>query len=717
MRWLWLVALAACGRIGFDPLSPGGGDDTGPAVRSSIGASLDTTCVIRADGTVWCWGEGRYGELGDGITHVPVAVPQQVPGLPKVVAIEAGWYHVCAITAEGALWCWGSNTYGQSGVADPFANAIVPPTRVSLPRPVLSVSAGGYHTCAVLDDNTVACWGKNTYGEVGHDPPEELGPFTIVTDQVTAVTAGKWHTCAIRAGNVVCWGNNSDGQLGNGTSSDSTVPVATGVNAVSVSATYDHTCAVEPTGRFRCWGANDAGQLGDGGFQNQNAPTAPSFSGITQLRTGYQHTCVVRDDNSVWCWGGASHGEQGYGGYSGNGIPRETLYTDISDLAAGLFFTCALKLDGSVQCSGQGSLGQLGDGKHAVWTPTKVPLPGPATLLAAGRHTVCAAVGTSADLYCWGSNEAGQINGSSQLAITVPTQLALSGLADLAVGDFHACALSGTALYCWGDNANGQLGLAASTPTPTRVSSVASAIEVVTGRAFTCVRDNTGMASCFGNDNVGQLGDGGGADSVAPVLLPRPSTDLSAGTNHACTIDAQRAYCWGDNSQGQSGNGRTQQVESPVAVAGMIDTDEIKAGGDKSCLIATNNDLYCWGYNGYGDLGTGDTVDRDAPALIASNIIKVDFALFAACAVTGTGTKCWGENAFGELADGTTTSHMTPTPAAQGVPSAFNRIDGGDFFFCGKTGPGDVYCWGDNEYGQIGNGQTSASLVPLTVAF
>jgi alpha-tubulin suppressor-like RCC1 family protein len=325
-------------------------------------------------------------------------------------------------------------------------------------------------------------------------------------------------------------------------------------------------------------------------------------------------------------------------------------------------------------------------------------------------------VGSNDDIYCWGNNEAQQVSSSTELSLPTPVAVGLSNVGDIGAAAYHTCALQGTDLYCWGENSSGQLGYSgAGTGTPTRVSAVAAATEVSTGAAFTCVRNGTAV-QCFGTNGAGQLGNGGTMDSATPIPVPGAATDITGAHNHACMIDNMRAYCWGINNLGQIGNGRTQPIETPVAVSGAIDVYTIKGGGDKTCMIANAaNTLYCWGYNGYGDLGTGDAINHDTPQMVMTGATQIALGTFFGCAVTGGPLRCWGDNAFGQLADGTMGSHNTPAPAATTAPN-FTRIDMGDTFGCGLGVDSQVYCWGDNEYGQLGQGTRSGSLVPVAVA-
>ena len=258
----------------------------GGVTAVSITAGASHTCALLNTGAVNCWGWNSFGQLGNGNTtssSVPVAVAAFTGGV-TAVSITASSEHTCALLNTGAVNCWGYNGFGQLG--NNTTNNSSAPVAVSTftdGATAVSITAGFYHTCAVLNTGAVNCWGYNSDGQLGNNTTNNSSAPVAVsafTDGATAVsiTAGNFHTCALlNTGAVNCWGWNSNGQLGNGTTTSSSTPVAVsaftdGATAVSITAGKYHTCAVLNTGAVNCWGYNFSGQLGNGSTDNSLVP-------------------------------------------------------------------------------------------------------------------------------------------------------------------------------------------------------------------------------------------------------------------------------------------------------------------------------------------------------------------------------------------------------------------------------------------------------------
>jgi alpha-tubulin suppressor-like RCC1 family protein len=230
---------------------------------TALAAGSLHTCAI-AGGAVLCWGAGKHGQLGNG-AMADSTKPVAVSGLQAATAISAGGAHTCALLADG-VHCWGFNGYGQLG--DGSTTDRPAPVAVSGISKVTAIAAGNAHTCA-LANGAVACWGYGQYGQLGQgaddDSPTPVQPIGL-DKGVTGIGVGSVHSCAIVAnGTLYCWGNDTVGQLGNNDSNDSSFPVAvwglvSGVSSV-VGGLF-HTCALID-GAVWCFGWNLAGQLGD----------------------------------------------------------------------------------------------------------------------------------------------------------------------------------------------------------------------------------------------------------------------------------------------------------------------------------------------------------------------------------------------------------------------------------------------------------------------
>ncbi len=350
-----------------------------------------------------------------------------------------------------------------------LAGTVVPPLVVSAATAptVAAIAAGAHHTCALLADRTVRCWGSNDDAQLGDGTTtDRLTPFTVIgIDTATAISAGADHTCALRADQTVwCWGSNGWGQVGDGTTEDKRTPVpVSGIStATAISAGAFHTCAVLADGTLRCWGYNDYGQLGDGTTTTRRTPVAVSgISTATAVRAGLQHSCTVLADHTVRCWGSNGSGQLGDGTTTSRLTPVEVSGLSAARISAGNFHTCALVADQTVRCWGMNALGQLGDNtttnRH---TPVEVSGLSTATAVSEGSADHTCAVLADQPIRCWGANADGQIGDGTTTNWNSPVAVdSISGATAISTGWFHTCAfLPNGTIRCWGDNTYGQLG-------------------------------------------------------------------------------------------------------------------------------------------------------------------------------------------------------------------------------------------------------------------
>ncbi|MDO9020445.1 MAG: MopE-related protein [Deltaproteobacteria bacterium] len=274
-------------------------------------------CVIRSDRTLHCAGLNDSGQIGDGSTTDRMdTVP--VVGLTGVTAVAAGYKHACAVVAGGAVRCWGLNDRRQLGATCTGTDCNARPLAVAGLSGVTQLALGNRHSCALRSDGTVACWGDNANGELGLGTvgTAMAAPATVPgLSGVRAIEAGISHTCALLGdGTVRCWGANTYGQVGDGTMVDQGSPRAViglrGVERLVVG--MHHGCALA-AGRVSCWGYNSNGQLGDGTTVSRATPLMTSLVGITDLGAGYWHTCARSTGTTVWCWGWNLAGMLGIG--------------------------------------------------------------------------------------------------------------------------------------------------------------------------------------------------------------------------------------------------------------------------------------------------------------------------------------------------------------------------------------------------------------------
>jgi alpha-tubulin suppressor-like RCC1 family protein len=340
----------------------------------ALSAGYRHTCAVSTAGTIFCWGLGEQGQLGNAAptsSVTPVAVASSV----VFRDVTAGWSHTCGISTSGAAYCWGDNRVGQLGITGTLSGYAIPmPVRFA--DSFTDISAGFVHTCGVTASGNVLCWGVNARRQLsGTD--QNSGR---ITQQFRRVAAGEFHTCALRTDSVaVCWGWNSAGELGTNAPLGATIPtpaaVAGQLKYADIASGPRHSCATN--GRVDCWGLNGSGELGYDPFVNPTTP-APVTSSVsfTDVGIGNAHTCAIATNRSVYCWGAALF----------NGTSADTKVPtgpvggagrSYRVLSVGYEHTCAITLEGEVWCWGSNSHGQLGvTGISSSMTPVRVPLSG-----------------------------------------------------------------------------------------------------------------------------------------------------------------------------------------------------------------------------------------------------------------------------------------------------------------------------------------------------
>jgi len=350
----------------------GGGAHATVLAPASISVGTDHSCALMTDGTLFCWGDSAFGQVGDGTTDRRLS-PVQISGLSGVSAVTAGIQTSCALLSDKTITCWGRNDRAQTG-NQRQDQALSPVATLDITG-ATAVSGGLDHTCALLSDATVSikCWGRNLYGQLGNASDGSFRPVSVrVQDDgyltgATAISAGFYHTCALMQGGTVrCWGWNPFGQVGNGTTANAQYPVAVSglTGAIAISAGSRHSCALLTGGTVKCWGENYYGQLGNGLTTNSSTPVAVSgLSGVAAISAGDSQTCALLTDKTVKCWGDNSVGQFGNGTTTSSLTPVAiTGLSSVAKLSIGTGNACALLTDGTLKCWGYNQYGEVGDG-------------------------------------------------------------------------------------------------------------------------------------------------------------------------------------------------------------------------------------------------------------------------------------------------------------------------------------------------------------------
>lgn len=328
-------------------------------------------CALFSSGGVKCWGNNRFGQLGNN-TNNNSYTPVYVSGLTSGVKdISVGYEYACALTTDGRVLCWGRNDYGQLGNGS-GGDQNTPVEATDLPDNIQAVAAGWYHACAVTSGGGAICWGNNQYGQVGNNTSgaKNVRPAGVynLNSGVTEVTAGANHTCALMSNDEMkCWGYNIYGQLGDNSTTNRITPVQVyNLSSISqISAGSMHTCATTNGGSVRCWGWNYFGQLGNDSTTNSSTQVRVNglTSGQDMVTTGSNFSCARSDGGGVKCWGNNSYGQLGNNSNNNTDTPVDVynLTSGASQVSAKSDFACAVTTSGGVKCWGHNNYGQLGN--------------------------------------------------------------------------------------------------------------------------------------------------------------------------------------------------------------------------------------------------------------------------------------------------------------------------------------------------------------------
>lgn len=648
----------------------------------------------------------------------------------------------CAVGARGTLACWGRGNVGLLGLGYGVTRAASPTVPTGLEHDVVSVSAGPTETCALTANGNVRCWGQNAWGGVGDGTlTTRWSPTTVTLDgPATDVTVGHGFACAIVNGNVRCWGRNDHGQLGNSANTDShtPVPVPGLTEAMQLSAGLTHVCAVDAAGSVWCWGQNSVGQVGDGSTLDRDHPVqVTGLTPVTVLQASILSTCVIQSDGAIMCWGINDTGQLGDGGTSG---PQSTVpvavsgsITDAGDIFAGADDFCISRPNSEVWCWGDNTNGVLDDVVTNPFTvPTKSGLMSSVTAYASSFHACV--IRSDSTVRCWGMNEADQLGqGSVWGAPTPMTALATpvtSGSLD--AGQLHTCVTVSGSARCWGSNLRNQSGGSSTNLWTGAATAVDWALDTpaktTSGDYFSCLLTTAKTAACWGMGTDGEIGNGASTDRSSPQYVMDPNSpssvmanidDIASGGYHACATVSGDLYCWGLNGAGQLGDGTTSGRNLPTNAPVITGVQRASLGEQHSCALKSDGAVWCWGLNASGQLGDGSASNSSSPVSVTLGGVQpldIDAGFAHTCVVAlGGEVWCWGENGSGQLGDGTTTDQTLPVKVS-GLGQAATSVHAGVLSTCAVLADHSVKCWGSNQFGNLGDGTTTDRLVPVTVS-
>jgi len=582
------------------------------------------------------------------------------------------------------------------------------------------------HSLVIKHDGTVWAWGKNTLGQLGNASKSSSNEPTKVayTPSISQVSTGELHSIALASdGSIYTWGDNTYGQLGSfirDSSRNTPSKVFSFTTYKAVAAGASHCLALSSDGTVSSWGNNTSGQLGTGvNYSSTNYDMDIDTSGVLSGKTiiaiaaGHSHSLAVASDGTVYSWGNNFSGQLGNGNYNNSNVPVAVSTTGV--------------------------------------------LAGKKIIAVAAGYSHSLALASDGTIYAWGGNSSGQLgngnNISSNLPVAVYTTGAIAGKAvtTIASGFLHNLALtSDGSTYSWGANISGQLGNGSnnSTNVPVEVNTTdvllgKKIITINAGAYHSFVVASDGITYSWGLNSFGQLGNGNNTSTNIPVtvrfnaanvLIGKNISAVYAGSLFSIALGADNTfYSWGDNSAGQLGNGNKISSNTPVVASNLsvLSNKVISAvaTGGYHCLVLTSDGtVYAWGDNSAGQLGNGNNISSDIPVTVSTNgvlagkkIIGIAAGMRHSIVVTSDGNLySWGYNAHGQLGNASTINSNVPVaiaPASSIEGKSFIAVAAGAYSCTAISTDGQLVAWGWNSNGQLGIGNYSFITVPWKVDY
>jgi YD repeat-containing protein len=532
-------------------------------------------------------------------------------------------------------------------------------------------------------------------------------------------------------GRVLIAGENSYGQWGDGTLGGSrphALPVPGITTAVAIASGAYHCMALLADGTVRTWGYNAYGALGDGTTTNQPTPVSPvGLSGVTGIAAGWYHSIAIGAGGTVQAWGSNGNGQLGNGTTADAHVPTAVPgMANVVHASGGQYHTAVVHADGTMHAWGYNGFGQLGDGTTtSSLTPVVVVGVTGAVRTAVGTNHSLAVLGDGT-VRAWGHNVSGQLgDGTTTDSLTAVTVSGINTATHPAVGDYFSMVrLSDGTVATWGDNTWGHLGNGTTTPPYSTTAGVIPGLAGIQSVSAQYVMSHavglTGSVVGWGYDVYYALGEGGGNRRLAPALLAGldAAKQVSLGEAHSLALREDGAlFGWGSNSYGQLGDGTTDWSLLPRLIRDVPLLSEVSAGGYHSVLLDTTGRVLTTGYNGHGQLGLGTTADSLVPVVVPgiTTATSVTASYTSTYAVLADGSvRSWGNNSSGQLGNGSVGGASTSPTSVVGLTTAV-RVAAGPTHALALLSDGTVVAWGDNSYGQFGDGTYTSSAAPVPV--
>ena len=709
---------------------------------------------------IGAFGGNSYGQLGNNSTtncHVPVAVDTSgVLAGKKVVAVAAGWSHSLALTSDGQVFAWGSNSYGQLGNNSTTTSHVpvaVDTTGALAGKTVVAIATNWYSSIALTSDGQIFCWGPSSeFTSYGFSYSESLVPVPLNTGglldgkRVVAIAGGDLHYLAVTSdGEIFGWGNAPDGGLGPNLGGFISLG---GKKAVAVAAGYDASWALTSDGQIFAWGTNFDGKLGDDSDDLTFDPVAVYASGVLvgKIVQAIEPSMALTSDGQVFTWGSNANGELGNNSTT---ISLAPVAVDTSGALAGKTITAiagggssriALSSDGQVFTWGDNFFGQLGTNSTVrslvpVPVDTSGVLAGKRVTAISSRYTHCLAVTADGQVFAWGTNAIGELGIGVQrnnlLPVAVDTSRELAGktIVAIAAGIHYSMALTSEGrVFAWGYNLDGQLGnnstISSRVPVAVDTSGALAGKTVVVIAAgniwngHSMALTSEGQVFSWGSNNGGQLGNNSEINSKVPVavdtsgvLAGRRVVAIAAGYSHSLALTSEgRVFSWGSNNNGQLGNDSTTSSKVPIAVhtSGALAGKRvvaIAAGYSHSLALTSEGQVFAWGSNWVGKLGNNSTISSQVPVAVDTSGVLAGRRVVSIAAGNSYGMALtedgqifsWGSNWDGALGNNSTVSSQVPVAVDTSGVLAGKRVIGiaaGAYHSLALTSDGQVAVWG-----------------------
>lgn len=737
---------------------------SGKTIKSFYGSNA-LSCVIASDDKAYCWGTGALGNGSNVSVSSKVPVPVDTSGvlngkIIKKIFLTNSTAAACALDSLNELYCWGGNNgmLGNGTINAATLPTALDKTGVLNGKTIKTVSLGASHMCAIASDDKVYCWGGGTFGRLGNGAASaSSSPVAAVIPgglTVKSLSTSTNTNCVIASDDqVYCWGYGINSAIGNGSSTNQNSPVAVntallaGKTVTSLSLKNDVACVIAD-GEAYCWGSNTNGRLGRGNTISSNIPVAVDTTGVLNgvslkmIEVGEATTCALSTLNKMYCWGSNGEGQLGNGTTLSSSIPTEVVTSGalngktIKQFSMNGLNVCVIASDDEAYCWGGNTVGQLGNGSEFnVTEPVallkRYDLVGKKIKSIGGSDYVKCVLADDDWVYCSGINN--ELSGNVfDLATLYPIPIYKYALENTPIPNpvFHSNLLDDRILVQSNDGKvygglTGRLGYLYSTGSA-RIKKIFKA-----SYYNYCYSDSLDDFYCTGY----YPGDGKYLVDMIPqrldmtgVLSGLTIKNIAMGLMHSCALASDKnVYCWGNNTYGQLGTG-TAGIESRVPFAvnksGVLNGKLIKAvyaSYLSTCVIADDDKAYCWGVttgDGTGAISFSPVAVNATGVLLNKKIRNITMGLSTVCAIADDlAGYCWGST----TGDGTGSASTSPV-AVKTTGALLNKTIKG--FVIGDASPGHVcvlasddqaYCWGDANYGQLGNASTTASHEPTAV--